>query len=66
MLEHRRQVAIRWYIEDVQAVRSDLNDDQAWVVLRQARKQHDADAGINWTVLEGVAEDLFGTGNDKA
>ena len=65
LLEARRQVAIRWSIEDVQEVRSDLNDDQAWVVLRQARQQHDADAGINWTVLEGVAEGLFGLAPDS-
>jgi hypothetical protein len=58
-LEQRRQVAIFWSIEDVQHVRPDLNDDQAWEVLQRGRDKHDCEWGFTWTYIEDVADDLF-------
>jgi hypothetical protein len=56
----RHQIAIVWSIEDVRVVRPDLTDDQAWEVLQQAERHHDASIGITWDTLECVADDLFG------
>ncbi len=60
LLAERKQIAIIWSIEDVQQVRPDLTDDQAWQVLLEVDRRHDAEHGINWQSLEFVAEQLFG------
>jgi hypothetical protein len=59
LLATRRQVAVIWCIEDVQGVRPDLGDDQAWTVLQQCRKVHDCEFGFTWLLIETVADDLF-------
>ena len=59
LLTERRQVAVLWSTEDVQSVRPDLDDDQAWEVLQRCRKVHDCDIGFNWLLIETVADDLF-------
>ena len=60
LLEERRQIAAIWSIEDVQEVRRDLTDEQAWEVLQYAGGSHDATIGIDWDVLACHAETLFG------
>jgi hypothetical protein len=60
LLASRKQIAVIWCIEDVQAVRPDLTADRAWDVLQEVRRHHDADVGINWLTLEWVAQMLFG------
>jgi hypothetical protein len=60
ILAERRKIALVWCIEDVQAVRPDLTDEQAWEVLQAVKRQHDATIGVSWLTLECVAEDLFG------
>jgi len=59
LLAKHRQVAAIWSIEDVQHVRPDLTDDQAWEVLERVGHKHDAEWGISWTTLEVVAGDFF-------
>jgi hypothetical protein len=59
LLEQRREVAVIWCVEDVQSVRPDLNDDQAWKVLQRCRHVHDCEVGFNWLLIEIVADDLF-------
>jgi hypothetical protein len=59
LLAERKQIAAIWSIEDVQQVRPDLTDEQAWQVLEHADRKHDAELGINWLTLECIAEDLF-------
>lgn len=68
LLAERKQIAIIWSIEDVQQVRPDLTDDQAWEVLQQVNRHQDAELGVNWQAFECVAEDLFGdaTETDQA
>lgn len=56
-----RSIGIIWAIEDVQAVRPDLTDEQAAHVLEQVKQGHDASIGINWGVLEIVADIEFGS-----
>jgi len=59
LLARHHQIASVWSIEDVQNIRPDLNDDQAWEVLEHVGRKHDAEWGICWTTLETVADDLF-------
>ncbi|HZZ80809.1 MAG TPA: hypothetical protein VFE62_20065 [Gemmataceae bacterium] len=59
VLEERKQITIVWSIEDVQAVRSDLTDEQAWDVLSEVRRKHDAERGICWQTLSVMAGILF-------
>ena len=63
-----QEISITWSTEDVQEVRPDLTEDQAWQVLQAAKEHHDATIGINWSVLECHAEMLFGSApeTDKA
>jgi hypothetical protein len=60
LLAERQQIAAIWCIEDVQGIRPDLTDDQAWEVLEEVGRKHDAELGISWTTLEIFADDLFG------
>lgn len=59
LLAERNQIAIIWDIEDVQTLRPDLGDEQAWQVLEQVERHHDAGIGIHWEVLEIHAQVLF-------
>jgi hypothetical protein len=63
LLEQRRQVAVIWCIEDVQSVRHDLTDDQAWEVLQECCRIHDCELGFNWLLIETVADELFPIAN---
>ena len=60
LLTARRQIADIWSVEDVQSVRPDLTEDQAWDVLQNVDHYKDAERGINWLTLEMAAEQLFG------
>jgi len=59
LLAKRRQIAIIWSVEDVQEVRPDLNDDQAWQVLLACHRHHDCDAGLTWDRIKAFADSLF-------
>jgi hypothetical protein len=59
LLRQRRQVAVIWSVEDVQEVRPDLTDDQAWEVLQRCHDKHDCELGLTWTTIEIVADGLF-------
>lgn len=56
ILARRRQIAVIWSVEDVQQVRAELTDAQAWEVLQATQQAHDATIGINWDVLASHAE----------
>ena len=59
LLEERKMVAVVWCIEDVQDVRPDLTEEQAWEVLRCCRQRHDCNFGFNWEFIEMVADDRY-------
>jgi hypothetical protein len=65
LLAKHRQIAAIWAIEDVKGIRPHLTDDQAWEVLEQVGRKHDAEYGISWTTLECVADDLFPASDDS-
>ena len=60
LLEARRQIAHLWSVEDLQSVRPDLTEEQAWEVLQNVDHHKDAELGITWFTLEMAAEQLFG------
>ena len=45
-------ISIVWNIEDVQELEPGMSDELAIEVLELALDNHDANEGINWTVLE--------------
>ena len=59
VLAERGQVAIVWSVEDVQAMRPDLKEWQAWDVLEECRQNFDREIGINALLIETVADALF-------
>ena len=54
-----KYIDVRWHTEDVQEVRPDLSEEQAWEVLKAVKRGHDANNGVNWDVLEVWANELF-------
>ena len=61
-----RLIAATWGIKDVLEIRPDLSEEQAWEVLEEAKRRHDAGIGITWDVLQIHAENLFGRAPSKA
>lgn len=59
LLLRQRQVAVIWNIDDVQSVRPDLTDNQAWDVLQRCKFVHDCEVGFNWLLIEIVADDMY-------
>jgi hypothetical protein len=60
LLAHYRMISVPWCIDDVQGIRPDLTTDQAWEVLTEVGRKHDAEYGISWLTLEIMADELFG------
>lgn len=54
-----QEINIVWSIDDVLSVRPHLNKEQASAVLVHLKRHHDASIGINWDVIETIANDLF-------
>ena len=59
-------IAIVWHIDDVLQVRPDLSREQSFEVLKQAKRYHDANVGINWEVLATHAEMLYAEREEDA
>lgn len=53
------EIALIWSIDDVKAVRSDLSDEQALVVLQEVKRRHDATIGVSWDTLKIWADELY-------
>jgi hypothetical protein len=54
-----KQISIKWHIDDVLSVRPNLTKAQASEVLQHLQRNHDANIGINWEVIEAVSDVLF-------
>ena len=55
----KNSIVVLWHTDDVKSIRPDLDDDQCMFVLRRVEKNHDADIGITWSILEFWADQLF-------
>lgn len=58
-LAEQREIAAIWSSGDVQELRPDLTDDQAWAVLQHVENDIDRHRGITWDTLRRVAQELF-------
>lgn len=58
-LEDPDEISIVWSTEDVLSVRPDLNKEEARKVLYELDHSHDATIGINWEVIDIIAEGMF-------
>lgn len=54
-----KTISIIWGTDDLQEVRPDLNEEQAYEVLIMAEKEHDANCGICWDTLRSWADYLY-------
>jgi hypothetical protein len=54
-----KSISIVWHVSDVQEIRPDLTDGQAYEVLIHAKRNHNAEMGINWDTLEFGADYLY-------
>ena len=61
LLADNRIIGHLWGVEDVQEVRPDLNDDQAWQVLQTIERRLDSQYGMNWDTIAIIADELFGS-----
>lgn len=52
-------ISIIWSTEDVQQIRPDLNEEDAYEVLLSAYESHDCNRGFTWDYLESWAERIF-------
>jgi hypothetical protein len=59
LLAHYSRIAAIWCVDDVRQIRPDLTATQAWEVLAEVGRKHDAEYGISWTTLECMADILF-------
>lgn len=52
-------VLFSWEIADVKAVRPDLDDEACRQVLEGCDDCHDASIGMNWDLIESVADNWY-------
>jgi hypothetical protein len=55
----KREIAIIWAVEDVQEIRPDLSDTEAFAVLTAVERDHDCNHGICWDTLSSAAGELY-------
>lgn len=48
-----------WHVDDILCRRPDLTNSQCREVLRNLERRHDAGIGINWDVIDCVADDCY-------
>lgn len=56
---NKRQIEIVWHVDDVFAVRPDLDEEQAMQVLTKIKDKHDAERGVSWDTIIQWADELF-------
>jgi hypothetical protein len=61
-----QQIAILWSVNDVHSVRPDLDTDQCLSVLNFVKRNHDAEQGVNWTVMSQATDQLYGVWHIEA
>jgi hypothetical protein len=65
LLRDNRLIAHIWSVEDVRNIRPDLNDDQAWEVLRRIDNDVDSSIGISWDDIERMAREMYRDDPDR-
>lgn len=65
LLAENRQIAHIWGIDDVQTIRPDLDDDQAWQVLQAVERCLNSEYGVSWQTIKDTAEELYGPRRER-
>jgi hypothetical protein len=65
LLAEHHSIAAIWCTDDVRGIRPHLTEDQAWEVLQEVDRHHDAEQGITWMTLETAADDMFPNPDQK-
>lgn len=52
-------VEFRWYVDDVREVCPYLNQDEALEVLREMKRNNNAEIGVNWDSIQSTAESMY-------
>ncbi len=55
----RDTIEVSWHIDDVLEVRKGLSREQRRKVLEAVERNHDANFGIDWYVIETTADELY-------
>jgi hypothetical protein len=66
ILARNHMIGQLWTTNDVQELRPDLTDEQAWQVLQAVDRRQETSIGITFDTLDDVAEELFPEPIDKA
>lgn len=59
LLAENCQIAHVWGTDDVRHLRPNLDDDQAWAVLRAVADSLDCNVGITCNTIEDIADELY-------
>ena len=59
VLRQNRIIAHIWCPEDVRSLRPDLGEDEAYHVLTVADSRLDSGHGLDWDLIEGIADELY-------
>ena len=59
LLAEGRHIALIWSIDDVQSIREELSDNQAWAVLQKCKSLDNGEHGIDWQMITSIADELF-------
>jgi hypothetical protein len=60
LLAENRTIGHLWSVAEVQDMRPDLDDHQAWQVLQTVMDRLDSRDGISWDTIGVIADELFG------
>ena len=58
-MDDSEEINISWHVDDVLSVRPDLSRDEALKVLKTVKREHNAEVGVNWDVIETVAFEMY-------
>ena len=61
--DKNRLIAIIWTIDDILGTAAtmdiNMNNDQAWEVLKTLKNNHDSNYGITWDRIEGLINAMY-------
>ncbi len=59
LTENPEAISISWHVDDVLEQCPSLSREEALNVLHTLHRRHDATIGINWEVIETVAQSCY-------
>lgn len=53
-------ISVHWSVSDVRSRKEGLSDEMARHVLEEVKKNHDAELGISWDLIDYWISELYG------